>query len=130
MADDSIGLADTTVEQARERVCPFTLGRSGGAAHTCFGAQCMAWRWREGPWLTKSLSRRWDGESEKYNLPHVHLSRYLAKGWELYTPDWVTREKESHPNWEAIYDHLRIRNPNPLGYCGLAEPRVAEVEPA
>ena len=32
-----------TPEQAKQRICPMSIG--SGAASSCYGADCMGWRW-------------------------------------------------------------------------------------
>jgi hypothetical protein len=118
-----------TEEDAKTKWCPFARvvqvgDRDGGAFNRvglrdgqetprgmCLGPGCMAWRWGQDEFLYQSTgNNRMDPTStEPTPVPPD------GEGWEIYRKERVTTL------W-------RRKNPvTRTGYCGLSEPRVAEV---
>jgi len=117
-----------TVKEARIKICPFRFD-SEGSYDCCWGTSCMAWRWDD------------DGFERQYNYPTTKVSwlkkgkdgtstiveKYvfvLPEGWEFRNPVDAEREED----WAITTILQRPWGENRKGFCGLCEPKVAEVE--
>jgi hypothetical protein len=120
-------LMDLTELDARTKHCPLSLISPDGPSR-CRASACMAWRWRTEAYLYKTIPRLYsDGH---YFPDEARIKPYLEAGWEIYDPRELRNSVDPERTKASYPTELRYPIP-PLqreGYCGLAEPRLSEVQ--
>lgn len=117
-----------TETDAREKQC---CGPPAcGANHFCVASKCMGWRWHDG-----------EHETAQIRMKFVYQSSDPAKAYEptddaevarlrqLLADGFVRHKQEPYRdgNGEKIQLYTRPWGERRTGFCGLAEPRLADV---
>ena len=97
-----------TVKDAKSKICPMGMVDGEGES-TCYGPECMAWRWFDKPQL-RSVDC-----TGKYLFTQQEPERPegMDKGWYFVPGD---REEGWPSGWREPEEEVMARR---LGYCGV-----------